>query len=65
MDHSERQRLKQLAVDSIIETFGTDCPEQRLAEALEKCVDELELYGQRDECAACDQCEIHGGLIEE
>lgn len=65
MDKSERQRLKQLANDAIIATFGYDNLASQLTTALEKCVDELELYGQRDECAACDQCEVHGGLIEE
>lgn len=42
MDQSERQRFKVLANDSIIETFGTECPEQRLAEALEKALEHIE-----------------------
>jgi hypothetical protein len=45
MDPTERQRLKQLANDSIIATFGHDTNEARLAQALEQCVDQLEYYG--------------------
>lgn len=45
MDHAERQRLKQLANDSIIATFGQETNEARLAQALERCVDVLEYHG--------------------
>lgn len=52
MDTSERQRLKQLANDSIIATYGYDNTESRLAEALEKCVDELD----NDSPPHCSTC---------
>lgn len=58
MDHHERQRLKQLANDSIIATFGQDSRESRLAEALEKCIEELELIAT--DCEHCRLCGIHG-----
>lgn len=50
MDKPERQRLKRLANEAIIATFGNDSREQRLAEALEKAIDEL---GERAKCAVC------------
>jgi hypothetical protein len=58
MDRTERERYKRLANESIIETFGTECPEQRLAEALERCVDELE--DANSKCPTCSVCENHG-----
>lgn len=45
MDQTERQRLKQLANDSIIATFGQETNEARLAQALERCIDVLEYHG--------------------
>lgn len=64
MDHAERQQLKRLANDSIIITFGCESNEAKLAQALERCVDELDSYAQRDKCVACDECPTHGGLLE-
>lgn len=58
MDKADRQRLKQLANDSIIATFGRDDNEARLAVALEQCVDELEEIGAK--CSTCSTCEDHG-----
>lgn len=57
MDHAERQRLKQLANDSIIATFGTESNEQRLAEALEHCLNQLEYVSSkwRPVCLDCDE----------
>jgi len=54
MDEAERARYKTLANDAIIDTFGTECSEQRLAEALEKCVEELE---RLDRCPVCGNSE--------
>lgn len=56
MEKAERQRLKQLANDSIIATFGEDTSESKLAEALEKCVEELDDMAQ---CSYCDPCDKH------
>lgn len=56
MDKAERQRLKQLANDSIIATFGRETNEARLAQALEQCVGEIERLNTRPHCATCD-CE--------
>lgn len=58
MDSVERAKYKQLANDSIIATFGRDGNEARLAQALEKCVDELEEVN--DKCPTCSACEDHG-----
>lgn len=58
MDKAERTRLKTLANDAVIATFGTDSQESRLAEALERCVDELEDIG--DKCYVCSFCDNHG-----
>lgn len=58
MDKSERARLKQLANDAIIDLFGADSRELRLAQALEVCVDELE--DTNDKCSTCSACEDHG-----
>jgi len=54
MDEAERARYKTLANDAIIDTFGTEYSEQRLAEALEKCVEELE---RLDRCPVCGNSE--------
>lgn len=48
MDHVERARLKQLANDSVIATFGQETNEARLAQALEQCVEALEYHGDCD-----------------
>lgn len=64
MDKVDRTRYRQLANDAVIATFGESGLTAQLAEALEKCVDELDLYGERDECAVCDECPAHGGLLE-
>jgi len=58
MDKAERTRLKQLANDAVIATFGSDSRESRLAVALEQCVDELEYIG--DKCPTCCVCDMHG-----
>jgi len=54
MDRVERTRLKQLANDGIIATYGYDTRESRLAVALEQCIDELE---RLDRCPACGNSE--------
>lgn len=58
MSPETRARYKQLANDSIIATFGRDDNEARLAQALEKCVDELD--NANDKCPTCSRCENHG-----
>lgn len=58
MDSGERAKYKQLANDSIIATFGRNDNEAQLAQALEKCVDELE--ETNDKCPTCSACEDHG-----
>lgn len=63
MDKAERTQLKQLANESIIETFGMECPEARLAAALEQCVEELEFVA--DECIHCRTCPAHGDHDDE
>lgn len=50
MDSQQRARYKQLANDSIIATYGYDNAQSRLAEALEKCLEELE---RRARCPIC------------
>src|ERR1043165_3762996 len=45
MDKAERTRLKQLANDAVIATFGYDNRESQLAVALEQCVEQLEYHG--------------------
>ena len=56
MDKTERQRLKELANDSIVATFGQDSREQRLAEALERAIDHVEYLRSkwRPICPDCD-----------
>lgn len=58
MDKAERTRLKTLANDTVIATFGYDNRESQLAEALERCVDELE--DANSKCPTCFFCETHG-----
>ena len=45
MDKGERQRLKTLANDAIVDLFGVESREARLAEALEQAVEDLEYHG--------------------
>lgn len=60
MDQSERAKYKQLANDSIIATFGRgDTREQRLAEALEAVLNELDRLDQKPHCATC-HCDYSG-----
>ena len=63
MDKTERTRLKQLANDAVIATFGTDCPEAWLAVALERCVEELEFIAE--ECDHCKFCDVHGEVEDD
>lgn len=63
MDHLERQRLKQLANDSIIATFGRDDNEARLAVALESCVDEFHFIAT--DCDHCKYCDVHGEVYDD
>jgi len=58
LDKAERTRLKQLANDAVIATFGSDSRESQLAVALERCVDELD--ERDDRCLICSVCEDHG-----
>ena len=55
MDKPERQRLKQLAKDSIIDLFGADCRELELAEALEQAVSHIE-YLRTEWRPVCREC---------
>lgn len=59
MDKAERTRLKQLANDAVIATFGQDSREARLATALERCVDDLEYH---DDCDG-PQPEPEGAIL--
>lgn len=63
MDHAERQRLKQLANDSIIATFGYDTNEARLAQALEGAVEEFEFIATG--CDHCKTCPTHGSYQDD
>lgn len=63
MDKSERQRLKQLANDAIVDLFGVESREARLAEALEKCVNEIE--EANEVCPTCSICENHGDIEDD
>lgn len=42
MDEVERKRLKELANDAIIASFGSGSREQRLAEGLERALEHIE-----------------------
>lgn len=63
MDHSERQRLKRLANDSIIATFGQETNEARLAQALENSVEEFEFIATG--CDHCKFCSTHGEVEDD
>jgi DNA repair exonuclease SbcCD ATPase subunit len=63
MDKSERLKFKTLANDAIIATFGHDTDFSRVAEALERCVDEIE--DANDKCPTCSTCENHGDHEDE
>lgn len=54
MDKPTRQRLKALANEGIVATFGENSLKSQLAEALEQCVDELD---ERAKCAVCGDSE--------
>lgn len=56
MERTERQRLKALANEAIIATYGDDGREQRLAEALEKAVDHIQ-YLRAEYRPICDNCD--------
>lgn len=58
MDVSERNKLRQLANDALIASFGSDSTEQRLAEGLERCVEWIEETSTK--CKTCSKCEDHG-----
>ena len=57
MDRSERARLKQLANEAIIDLFGSDTREQKLAEALENAITHIEYLRTqwRPVCYDCDE----------
>lgn len=63
MDKAERQRLKQLANDSVIATFGQDTNEAKLAQALEQSIEELGFIAE--ECEHCKLCPCHGDRSDE
>jgi len=63
MDKAERTRLKQLANDAVIATFGSEGRESQLAVALEGCVEELEFIAS--ECDHCKFCDIHGEVEDD
>lgn len=63
MDHVERARLKQLANDSVIATFGRDNTESRLALALESAVEEFEFIATG--CDHCKYCDVHGEVEDD
>lgn len=56
MDKAERQRLKTLANEAIIATYGHDNRESQLAEGLEKAIEELD-SDSPPHCATC-QCGV-------
>lgn len=58
MDASDRARYKQLALDTIIAS-PVHSKEAELAEALEKCVEEIEYHGDR----AGPQPEPEGAIL--
>jgi dissimilatory sulfite reductase (desulfoviridin) alpha/beta subunit len=63
VDRADRIRLKQLANDAVIENFGNDCPEARLAEALEQTIEELVFIAE--ECDHCKHCNTHGEVEDD
>lgn len=62
MDQAERTRYKQLANNALIAYFGTDGMPQQPAEALERCVEELEGVAT---CTTCGYCDDHGELEDD
>lgn len=58
MDIVEREKLKQLANDAVIEYYGRDDLPARLAVALEKSIGEIEVMAT--ECRQCSVCDLHG-----
>jgi hypothetical protein len=63
MDIAERTRLKTLANDAVIATFGVDGRESRLATALESAVEELAHIAT--ECDHCKYCDVHGEVEDD
>ena len=63
MDKAERTRLKRLANDAVIATFGSEGRESQLAVALEQCVDELGVIAE--ECDHCKTCPDHGDVEDD
>src|SRR5689334_16571475 len=63
MDRTERIRLKRLANDAVIATFGYDSRESQLAVALEDSVEELEFIAE--ECDHCKYCTTHGEVEDD
>lgn len=63
MDASERNKLRQLANDALIASLGSDSMEQRLAEGLERCVDDLAYI--TEQCDHCKYCDIHGEVEDD
>jgi transcriptional/translational regulatory protein YebC/TACO1 len=62
MNKAERTRLKELAVETIVAS-PVHSKKAQLAEALEKCVDDLE--DRSDKCSTCSVCENHGDHEDE
>lgn len=63
MNKADRTPYRQLANDAVIATFGESGLTAQLAEALEKCVDELD--DANEKCPTCSVCENHGDLEDE
>lgn len=57
MDQAERNRLRTLANDAIIDLFGSEGRELKLAQALEEAVDHIEFLRTkwRPVCYDCDE----------
>lgn len=53
MDKSERIKLKQLAVDVIV-AYPYGSTQANLAEALERCVDDMEDAENKPHCGTCN-----------
>ena len=63
MNKADRARYRQLANDAVIATFGETGLTAQLAEALEKCISELD--DANAECPTCSVCKNHGDLEDE
>ena len=63
MDEAERLKLKSLANDAIIASFGYDNDLSRLAQGLERCVDNLSYIAW--ECDHCKYCDVHGEVEDD